>query len=173
MLLALSRSAQSVLRYLHAFVRKANIESAAASAAIVDRDEQRPETHTQFRILGQYAIVGLLRVNTLLADYTSALNVCEGITLPSVSKGKVSSIRPSQHAAQLHGYSSVRSPYDCARQHVVYGPAGITVAPQVSVSFTRPSPGGAAITMSCCVRYPTSKSVFGPCTVGVELAFTG
>ena len=69
----------TVLRYLHAMVRKANIDINAphASATTSSADAVAPF----FTNLGYFAIVGLLRVHVLLCDYSSALQVLTPVDL--------------------------------------------------------------------------------------------
>lgn len=71
-------SAQTVLRYLHAFVRKSGLDV-----------NQADDVHQQFKIFGQFAAIGLCRVNTVLCDNHSALVALDPIVLPNDLRKKV------------------------------------------------------------------------------------
>lgn len=73
-------SAQTVLRYLHAFIRKSGIDDSTADNSII---------HTQFKSFGQFASIGLCRVNTVLCDYQNALISLDTIILPNDLRKKV------------------------------------------------------------------------------------
>jgi translation initiation factor 3 subunit L len=85
-------SAQTVLQYLHALVRKAGIDlnkkasesapvPAAAAAAVAGEEEKSTGVHSMYRTLGYFSLIGLLRVNALLCDYQSALKCLDPIDL--------------------------------------------------------------------------------------------
>ncbi len=93
-------SAQTVMQYLHALVRKANIDlnkkaadssaaapasgaAATAAAATPGASEESGNggVHSMFRTLGSFSLIGLLRVNALLCDYPSALKCLDPIDL--------------------------------------------------------------------------------------------
>jgi translation initiation factor 3 subunit L len=73
-------SPPTVLRYLHALVHKAAIDSKQL-AAIGSNNKNPTEVPSIYRNLGYYALVGLLRVNCLLCDYSSALRSLDCIDL--------------------------------------------------------------------------------------------
>jgi translation initiation factor 3 subunit L len=68
--------AHTVLRYLHAMVRKAGIEVNAAQPAA-----SAAGIASMFSTLGHFSLVGLLRVHVLLCDYSSALQVLAPLDL--------------------------------------------------------------------------------------------
>jgi translation initiation factor 3 subunit L len=71
-------SAQTVLQYLHALVRKAGIDMSKKAA---EQADESPAAMSQFRNLGYFSLIGLLRVNALLCDYQSALKCLDPIDL--------------------------------------------------------------------------------------------
>lgn len=72
-------SAQTVLRYLHAFVRKSGL----------DVNTETNEIHNQFNVFGQFALIGLCRVHVALCDYSNALIALDPIILPADLRKKV------------------------------------------------------------------------------------
>ena len=70
----------TVLRYLHAMVRKANIDINIPHAAAQASAAAEPVAPF-FTTLGYFALVGLLRVHVLLCDYSSALQVLTPLDL--------------------------------------------------------------------------------------------
>lgn len=76
-------SAQTVLQYLHALVRKAGIDlnKKAAEQTINVVSEDKPAVNSMFKTLGYFSLIGLLRVNTLLCDYPSALKALDPVDL--------------------------------------------------------------------------------------------
>lgn len=76
-------SAQTVLQYLHALVRKAGIDltKKAAEQPAVEATEETPAVSGMFKTLGYFSLVGLLRVNALLCDYQSALKSLDPVDL--------------------------------------------------------------------------------------------
>jgi translation initiation factor 3 subunit L len=90
-------SSQTLLQYLHALVRKAQIDMskkaneqpAAAAVPAAGSEEEKSAAsaaaaaavHPMFKTLGNFALIGLLRVNALLCDYQSALKCLDPIDL--------------------------------------------------------------------------------------------
>jgi translation initiation factor 3 subunit L len=82
-------STQTVLKYLHALVKNADIDinSGAAQQFNFDDDNDEDEeaqaarTHPMCAALGQFALIGLARVNVLLGDYTTALRSLNNVDL--------------------------------------------------------------------------------------------
>ena len=70
-------NANTVLRYLHAMVRKANIDVNQPAGSAAPQEAVAPFFHT----LGHFALVGLLRVHVLLCDYSAALQVLTPLDL--------------------------------------------------------------------------------------------
>jgi len=72
-------SAQTVVQYLHALVKKAKIDMNKKAS---EQDEQAESgVSTMFRTLGMFSLVSLLRVNALLCDFPSALKCLEPLDL--------------------------------------------------------------------------------------------
>ena len=69
----------TVLRYLHAMVRKAGIDINVSAAAAASTSSAPVASF--FNTLGYFALVGLLRVHVLLCDYSSALQVLTPVDL--------------------------------------------------------------------------------------------
>ena len=65
-------SAQTVIQYLHALVRKAGIDL-SKKASEQDPEADGKTISPMFKSLGYFSLIGLLRVNALLCDYPSAL----------------------------------------------------------------------------------------------------
>jgi translation initiation factor 3 subunit L len=74
-------SAQSVIRYLHALVRKANIDITSSRSREERMASNDGDVAPMFRTLGEFSLIGLCRVMCILSDYTSALQVIELIDL--------------------------------------------------------------------------------------------
>lgn len=74
-------SAQTVLQYLHALVRKAKIDLTKKAAEQPINLEEKPSISNMFKTLGYFSLIGLLRVNTLLCDYPSALRALDPVDL--------------------------------------------------------------------------------------------
>jgi translation initiation factor 3 subunit L len=77
-------SAQTVIQYLHALVRKAGIDmtkKAADQPLNAVSSDDKPAVSSMFKTLGYFSLIGLLRVNALLCDYPSALKALDPIDL--------------------------------------------------------------------------------------------
>ena len=67
-------SAQTVIQYMHALVRKAGIDlNKKAAEQDESPDSKSASVCPMFKTLGYFGLIGLLRVNALLCDYPSAL----------------------------------------------------------------------------------------------------
>jgi len=71
-------SAQTVLQYLHALVRKAGIDLNKKAS---EQEDEKAGVVPMFRTLGYFSLMGLLRVNALLCDYPSALKCLDPVDL--------------------------------------------------------------------------------------------
>lgn len=76
-------SAQTVMQYLHALVRKAGIDltKKAAEQTEAAADDDKAAVSPMFKTLGYFSLVGLLRVNALLCDYQTALKSLDPVDL--------------------------------------------------------------------------------------------
>jgi len=93
-------SGQTVIRYLHALVKRSGITPTKLSSTNGDKSEKKEEGGKEkdskdekkdekeeavvapfIKMLAQFSLIGLCRVNSLLGDYTSALKVLETIDL--------------------------------------------------------------------------------------------
>ncbi len=74
-------SAQTVVRYLIALVKKAGIDMSRRAGEEKEDVPVNDEIHPFFTKLGYFAMTGLLRVHCLLCDYQSALQVLDPIDL--------------------------------------------------------------------------------------------
>eukprot|EP01006_Ploeotia_vitrea_P000981 TRINITY_DN104003_c0_g1_i1.p2 TRINITY_DN104003_c0_g1~~TRINITY_DN104003_c0_g1_i1.p2 ORF type:complete len:536 (+),score=307.96 TRINITY_DN104003_c0_g1_i1:27-1610(+) len=78
-------SAQTVVQYLVALVRKAEIDVTKPPVDPSDEksavDNSKPKVAPMFQSLGEFALLGLLRVNSLMGDFTTAMNMLVPLNL--------------------------------------------------------------------------------------------
>ncbi|KDQ52880.1 hypothetical protein JAAARDRAFT_197946 [Jaapia argillacea MUCL 33604] len=86
-LLSLVWSAYSVLNVLYSLIQKSKINEYIAAQQQGKTEEELAEivgeygSRPLYRMLGYFSIIGLLRVHTMLGDFTLALKVMEGVEL--------------------------------------------------------------------------------------------
>jgi translation initiation factor 3 subunit L len=77
---------QSVVRYLHALVKKGGFDPLTGERREIDSEDR---IHESFRSLAMYASVGLLRIHAMMGDYQTALKAVGAQELQKkVGKGR-------------------------------------------------------------------------------------
>ncbi|GAB5372095.1 hypothetical protein AAMO2058_001636000 [Amorphochlora amoebiformis] len=70
-------SAQTVIRFLLFFASKGEVGAEAAE----EKKSEAGSPHALFETLGVYALIGMLRINSLMGDYTGGIEVLEGVDI--------------------------------------------------------------------------------------------
>eukprot|EP01095_Lingulamoeba_sp_RSL-Kostka_P001472 TRINITY_DN12054_c0_g1_i1.p1 TRINITY_DN12054_c0_g1~~TRINITY_DN12054_c0_g1_i1.p1 ORF type:complete len:520 (-),score=120.21 TRINITY_DN12054_c0_g1_i1:241-1800(-) len=76
---------ETVMRYLYRFIEKSDIVQKLEQGNVYFNHSEN--SHDLYKMLGYFSIIGLLRINCLLADYHQALKIIQPIDLSNKKNG--------------------------------------------------------------------------------------